>query len=101
MGAEEDKKSEPSAQSHVSPQVAQLSQLRRTFYDIIPGASFDDIAFTAGFNAAVEAAVYLAQIEELRVRNFVAESDGVCLDSEEERSRFLNGLYGAGDNTDR
>ncbi len=80
-----------------SPQIAEILKFRRNFFEILAAGTTEEIAYAAGFNEAVEIATHIAQQEEKRVRAIIERSDGVCLDTEEERRRFLNDLYGAGE----
>jgi hypothetical protein len=58
--------------------------------------------YWAGFNQALRSAIHFAETEELRVRGVIVAYDGVCLDNDEDRERFILALYGAKDiSTDR
>jgi hypothetical protein len=80
-------------QAGQSPQITELSKLRQDLYSIIPNATIEEIVFAAGYNEALGLATYLAKAEELRVRKFIESNDGYCLDTEEEREKFIQDLY--------
>lgn len=83
-------------QRNVSPQVSLLLRLQ------VNSEKEDEDPFWAGFNQALSSAIRFAESEELRVRGVIAAYDGVCLDNDDDRERFILALYGAKDiSTDR
>ncbi len=77
----------------VSPSlVSQLWDLQEQWGDVS-----EELQYTAGYRRGIEDAIGLAEGEELRVRGVIESHDGTCLDDEEERKRFIEDLYGAGD----
>jgi hypothetical protein len=62
----------------------------------------NQIPYWTGYNQAISSAIRFAESEELRVRGVIAAYDGVCLDNDDDRERFILALYGAKDiSTDR
>ena len=60
---------------------------------MLPTATPEEIVFAAGYNEALGVATYIARSEELRVRQFIETNNGYCLDTEEEREKFIQDLY--------
>lgn len=71
--------------------VSQLQNLQKH------GSETEGSPFTAGFRNGIEEAIGLARAEELRIRGVVEDSDGICLDNQEDREQFILALYGAQD----
>jgi hypothetical protein len=54
----------------------------------------EESQYAEGYRRAIDDALGLAEVEELRVRGVIESHDGTCLDEEEERRRFIQDLYG-------
>ena len=63
---------------------------------LTPGRETQELNYISGYSAALDEVINLARAEELRVRNFIKDHDGTCLDTEKERMQFIYDLYGPG-----
>jgi hypothetical protein len=83
-----------------TPLVSELSKLieplRQRMEQLSPGRETQELNYISGYSAALSEVIRLARVEELRVRNFIKDHDGTCLDSERERMQFIHDLYGPG-----
>ena len=83
-----------------TPLVSELSKLieplRQRMEQLTPGRETEELNYISGYSAALSEVIHLARAEELRVRNFIKDHDGTCLDSEKERMQFIHDLYGPG-----
>ena len=83
-----------------TPLVSELSKLieplRQKMERLPPGRETEELNYISGYSAALDETIRLARAEELRVRNFIKDHDGTCLDTEKERMQFIHDLYGPG-----
>ena len=83
-----------------TPLVSELSKLieplRQRMERLTPGRETQELNYISGYSAALSEVIRLARAEELRVRNFIKDHDGTCLDTEKERMQFIHDLYGPG-----
>ena len=59
-----------------------------------PHARQEQVMLIMGYNKGIEDA---AKLMVRGLNQVVEQSDGICLDDEEDRERFIKALYGAGD----
>ena len=98
------KRTVQSENRQMTPQIAALSKLTQSLWErmesLNPGRETQELIFISGFSAALGEAIKIALAEEVRVRNFIKDHDGTCLDDDKEGIQFISDLYGTGNNTD-